>query len=253
MSFNVCKVKNIDSVSHTYCGQEITAGGTYTIQDSERVAWFNCDDLLSDITADKAEIWNDSAAIDAYSDQINWLKNYDAHPKDSDGADLSRVKITKTGWGLQCHAVQIETSKLSSVYDKKKDGTNYGFGTLKFYDSSDNELTTQGSIDTSCVRTDLLWEPTHDIEMIGGELWQDSAPSNDVYMWFFHEYSGHEFCSGGLNAKYLGANGCKTMDGRAPKLLPYHATYHTGRVVFRCRHNAGDQHKLMLVLEFYKA
>ena len=67
MSFNVCKVKNIDSVSHTYCGQEITAGATYTIQDSERVSWFNNDDLLADITADKAEIWDGSAAIDACS------------------------------------------------------------------------------------------------------------------------------------------------------------------------------------------
>jgi len=259
MSFNICKVKNIDSSTHTYCGQEITAGSTYTILDSERISWTVSDTLISDISADKAEIWDSVAAINTYSDQINWLKNYDYHPQDSDGSDLCRVKITRTGWGLQCHAVQIETAKLSSIYNRDKDGDDYGFTTLKFYNASDVEITDAGAysthqdhIDALCVRTDLIWEPTFDIEMIGGEFWQATAPTNDIYMWFFHEYSGHSFCDGGMNAKVIGA-AHKEMDGRAPKLLPYNDTYHTGRLILRCRHTAGDQHKIMLVLEYYKA
>ena len=85
MSFNICKVKNIDTVSHTYCGQEITSGSTYQIQDSERIAWTINDNLLEDITNDKAQIWDSSSAISSYSDQIDWLKNNDSIPKDTAG------------------------------------------------------------------------------------------------------------------------------------------------------------------------
>jgi len=253
MTWNICKVKNIDDELHTYNGQDIAAGATYTIADSERIAWTSNADLLADVANEKAEVWDSVGAVSGLSAQIDWLKGQDCHPEDSDGANLARLKITKTGWGLQCHAIQLETSKLSSVYSKDADGDDYGFASLKFYNASDEELTEQSAIDSGCVRTDLLWEPDYDIEMIGGELWQQTAPTGNVYMWFFHEYSGHEFCSGGMNAKFIPAPGCKKMDGRAPKLLPYNATYHTGRMVFRCRHSIGAQHKLMLVLEFFKA
>jgi len=79
MAYNICKVKNIDTVSHTYSGQEITAGSTYTIQDGERITWANNSTLLAHITSDKAQIWDSVAAISDYNDQIEWLK--DSTPK----------------------------------------------------------------------------------------------------------------------------------------------------------------------------
>jgi len=75
MSYNICKVKNIDTVTHTYCGQDIVAGATYTIPDSERLLWAACDDLLDDISGGDAQIWDSSAAISGTSDQIDWLKD----------------------------------------------------------------------------------------------------------------------------------------------------------------------------------
>jgi len=79
MSYNICKVKNIDSVSHTYNGQVISAGGTYVIQDGERISWATLSDLLADITNDKAQIGDGTNYFTDYSDQIDWLK--DAAPK----------------------------------------------------------------------------------------------------------------------------------------------------------------------------
>jgi len=194
--------------------------------------------------------------IPANSEQTDFETNYKSSCNvsltDSTGRPIHRMAITRSGFGLQCQTVEFETSKLSSVHNKDKDNDDLGFAEMKFYDASDNELTTQTAIDSSCVRTDVLWEPTYDFEIIGGEIWQQSIPSQDVYTWFYNEYSGHEFCSGGLNLKFLGANGCKKMDGRAPKLLPYNETYHTNRMVLVARHPAGFQHKVMFVMEFFK-
>jgi len=172
--------------------------------------------------------------------------------RDSGGAELSRVKITKTGLGLQCHAIEFATSTVGSVVNIDKNGDDYGFATLKFYDDQDNELTTQIDIDSDCVTTVLVWEPTYDIDIIGGEMRQKSVPASPVRCNFYSVYSGHEFCSGGMNMEYVGAGSAKRMDGRAPKTLPYVEGIGITKFHLVCRHPAGFQHSLMCVLEFFK-
>lgn len=177
--------------------------------------------------------------------------NYPIDPRDNDGSKLARHKITKTGWGLHCHKVELETSKLSSVIDIDKDGIDWGYATIKFYDVNNQELTTQNDIDANCVRTDMSFEPTVDYEIIAGEIWQKSVPVSAMLLNLFHQFSGHEFCTGGFNMEFLPANGYKKMDGRTAKMMPYNATYHTNLLILRCRHSAGVRHRLMLVLEIF--
>jgi hypothetical protein len=67
-------IKNIDSVSHTYAGQTITAGGQYTIQTKlEQVAFSEDDSLLSDISSGLAVVNDGVADVAGVSAQIRYL------------------------------------------------------------------------------------------------------------------------------------------------------------------------------------
>jgi len=251
--FTTCWVKNIkgSAVTGLGTGKDLTTGETYQITDSERLKWSKnsaVDDAISD---DHIQIGDGTQYFSDHDDSINHLKMI-GEPTDTDGSKLARVKITKTGWGLQCHAINFETSKLASVHEKKADGTNYAYCTMKFYDDEDTELTTQATIDTDCVRTDIFIEPTHDYEMIGGEFWPITLFSEDCFVHFFHVLTGHEFCSD-FNARAVGAGHCKRMDGRAPKLMPHDDPVdHTNQLCLRLRHSAGFKHKTQIIMEFFK-
>lgn len=68
-------IKNVDTVDHTYAGQGIIAGGSYTLQAIDEVNMSNSDDLLADIIAGKAVINNGTADIVGSANQINYLKS----------------------------------------------------------------------------------------------------------------------------------------------------------------------------------
>lgn len=251
MAWNICKVKNI-SGQVLQLIKELSIGEEYTIPDTMRSEWTTYNSaVLAAICADQIQIGSSEQYFDDYDTQIDWLEDHDNTPCDTDGSPLSRVKITKTGWGLQCHAIEFTTSKLDSVNDIDADGEDWGFSTIKFFDENDTELTTQEDITSSCVCTELYFEPTNDYEVIGGEMWQKEVPTAPIRCNLRHALTGHEFCTGGFNAEFLPAHGCKKMDGRAPKLLPYNATYHTGMLVMTTRHPAGVQHDFQLVIEIF--
>ena len=179
--------------------------------------------------------------------------------KDTDGATLARAKITQTGWGYQLHSVEVETSTLNSIYSKKADGNNFGYSTLKFYDENNLELTTQESIDSSCVKTVMDWEPDHSYEIIGGVLKQIQTPLSDIRIWIVGvpdvpaNYGGSkEFVTGGLNLRYLNDQDGVNADGRAPKKLDP-SVAHTNKMRLIVRHNAGVKHKMMMLFEIFKA
>jgi len=249
---------NTESAIVLDIGHTVPASGQLEIIDENVLLFQKSDDMWASLASEDLT-YNDGVSDLGMSDAINHLKNLMVkYPTDTDGSQLSRVKITKTGWGLQCHSIGVTTGKVDSIYDKKHDGTDYGFGTLKFYDSEDDEITEKGTYDTlqdrldaECETTALLWEPTHDLEIIGGELWQKAKPASAVRMWFYHPLSGHEFCTGGIDLQFI--DNKKSMDGRAPKLLPYSAAYHSSQLCMKMKHTAGVNHDVQLVLEIFKA
>lgn len=206
-------------------------------------------------------------------DQIDFEANYKSGankklsiPKDSDGSPLQRIKITTSGWHYQLHGLEFETSKLNSLYSKKVDNTNYSFGNLKFYESIDGietEITgdnlNQSYLDSSCIKTIMDWEPTYDLEIIGGMLKMNTSPNEDLRMWVVgvpdvpEAYGGSKSFAVNVNLKYVGIEEGVKVDGRAPKYLTYNATYHTNRIRMIFRHSAGFKHNLMMVFEIFKA
>lgn len=209
----------------------------------------------------------------ASADQTDFENNYKntinqtlTPPKDSDGSPLSRIKTTATGWHYQLHGFEFETSKLNSVYSKKVDGTDYGFSTIKFYKlDGSNEVQITGDdlnqtfLDNNCIKTVVDWEPTHDIEIIGGMLKQKSMPISDIRVWVVgvpdvqEAYGGSKPFVVNVNLSYIGVEEGVKVDGRSAKYLTYDAVNHTSKLRLMFRHSAGFKHPMNMIFELFKA
>ncbi len=209
---------------------------------------------------------SDTTDLNDFVNNFKALGNKRLDPRDSDGSTLNRTKITTTGWHYQAHGLEFETSKLSSLYSKKADNTEYNFSTIKFYkDVSGTEVEITGDdlnqtfLDTNCIKTVVDWEPTHDIELIGGSLKQKSLPTQDVHMWIVgvpdvsEAYGGSKPFVTNVDLAYIGLEDGINVDGRVPKYMAYSATYHTTKLRLIFRHLAGFKHKLHFVFELFKA
>ena len=182
-----------------------------------------------------------------------------ALPTDTDGAPLSRNKITRTGWHFQGQAVEVTSSTLNGFYNKDKAGNDLGYCVVKGYDSNGVELITQAALNTSCVKTVITWEMTQDIEMIGGDFYQGSVPTNDFRVWVtaipdLPAPSGNiPFLQGGINTKHMGTGKIFAIDGRTPKHLPYnYGGYPTNKFEICIKHTAGVKHNIMFVPELFR-
>lgn len=252
-------VKNIDTISHVYAGMTIEPDESYVIQATELSAWQNSDNLLTDITSGKAQINNGTADIVGISNQINYLKDIDTTPKDSDDAMLVRPKAAKSGWTYHLTAPEFKTSELNSLYHKDTSGNDLGACTAKYYDTNNVELTTQGSCDTDCVKTVFSFEPTWDYEIIGGTIKTFNDITVDMRTWVIAvpdipaAYGGSKVMVQGVNLKYIDPNNGIVADGRASKYMTYSATLHTNKLQVVLKHPAGTKEEIMVAFELYRA
>jgi hypothetical protein len=197
------------------------------------------------------------------TDLLDFENNYKAVGNtsftDSNGAPLSRTKITRTGWHFQLHGVEFCTSQLNSTFNEDKDGNDLGFTTLKFYNSSNVELTagTQAELDANCIKTVLTWEPTEDIEIIGGVLEQPTPPTTNMRLWATAipdltpaQGGSVPFTTGGVNLRYISGN--LDLDGKTPKLLPYDATYHTNKFEIVVKHETGVINPVHMLFKVFR-
>lgn len=208
---------------------------------------------------------SDTTDLDDFVNNYKSLGNKKLEPRDSDGSQLSRTKITTTGWHYQLHGFEFETSVLNSLYSKKDDNTDYGFGSSKFYKlDAGNEVEITGAdlnqtfLDANCIKTVIDWEPTHDIEIVGGSLRQKAAPTEDVHLWVVgvpdipEIYGGSKLFVTHVDLAYIGLEDGVSIDGRAPKYFTYDAVNHTSKIRLILRHSAGFKHKLHMMFEIFK-
>jgi hypothetical protein len=259
------KFKNNKTEVDTWVGMMIEPSAYYEIEDRELFRWQNNSKVLSDIASGNGIINNGSEDIVDIAKAINFLKDSDSSPRDSDGSPLQRAKVTNTGWHLQLHGIEFETSKLSSERSKKPDNTDFGFLSMKFYKLVEGVETiisgadlNQEFLDSNCVKTIVEWEPTHDIEVVGGFLKQIVIPSEDIRTWVVAApdvpavYGGSKpFCVN-INLRYLGLEDGLRVDGRASKSMTYSAIYHTTKLQLIFRHPAGFKHSLHMIFEIFK-
>lgn len=189
--------------------------------------------------------------------------------RDDDGALLSTIKLTHPGWQYQHASFEATTCKLNSHVEIMPDGTDPGYGVLKFYDNADVELVQGGSesdadfqirLDSNCKKTILDWTPTHDYMIIGGQMRQQTAPSGNVRMWVVGVpgipagAGGSKVFINNLNMKFLANSESMVADGRTPKELLYNDPIpgtNTMRYQF-VADGLGVQHTIHVSMEIFK-
>jgi hypothetical protein len=200
-----------------------------------------------------------STELTDYENNYQADANKKLNPKDSDGSTLTRSKIAPTGWTYQLHSMEFESCVKNSIYSKDVSNADTNFGTIKFYDAGDVELTEQADIEnasTGAVKTVIDWMPTYDYEVIGGVFKQLVLPASDIRMWVIGvpDISDKDFVFG-VNLKFVSVNDGIKADGRAPKRLNYNSPpgYDTNKMRVVLRHDAGFKHKMAMIFEIFKA
>lgn len=205
------------------------------------------------------------------ADQDDFERNYKGQtnkvldPVDVDNSQLSRTKITQTGWAFQLHGVGIETGKLAGIHNKKiNPGTleitdlawtsGQKFVSMKLY-KEDRSLITEEADQGLAHYSVVDWAVDHEIEIVGANFTQNSRPANDIWMWVFGAplIANIKFCEGGINLKRLGDGNEVNADGRAPKYL--HPTepipgINRFRMVFY--HPVYEAHPCQMVFQFFR-
>lgn len=254
-------IHNISGTTQTYRGVPITAG-SFQLIDPANLGWYQQDDLfITDIGNSVIRMSADGSTDYSTSTAANlaFLLGSTPNPTDTDGTPLARAKITRAGWHYQDDVIEWITSLKDSEFNSDKNGNDLGSVTLQFYDSNDTELTDQVAISANCVKTRVTWEPGYNLEIIGGSLHQAGVPTSDIRLWVTAvpdltvvQGGSVPFVQGGLNIKYLGMGKIHTMDGRTPKFMNYDTTYHSNKFEIICKHSAGVQHPIMLIIQLFR-
>lgn len=208
-------------------------------------------------------IHTDGDMVDEYAEyQANYQSgaNKTLDQKDADGSELSRVKVTQTGWNYQVHTIEWETCK-NQVKSYDEFMQDLGFGTLTFYQdhARQNAITENLEDLTDGAKVTVLdWVPTHDYEILGGYMKQTEQPANPIY--FFatgipdvpEPYKTNldlfpkAFTTGGINLEFLANGDSIVLDGKASKLLPYTPGLNTNKMRLVMTHPIGLVHRVQL-------
>jgi len=198
---------------------------------------------------------------------------------DTEGRNTIRLAYAKKGWVYLAHPIEFETCKLNGCYSKDWLGQDRTDFTMKFYkldagvevemvQGADDDATFQGKLDTECVRTDILFKKGGDYELIGGNIHQETTPTEDVRLWVVGGIIDmididdatalltNKEMVGGINFKHLSNQSIET-DGRASKLMKKDNPSVPGfdanglRYIVRTK-NAGYKHKLSAIMEYFR-
>lgn len=248
------KVKNTKAEADSWAGMLIEPGAYYTIQSSELFTWQNAAKVLTDI-ASGALVMNDEAAdIVDVATAMNYLLGVDTAPKDSQGRPITKPAVTSILNGsYQLHALEFQTSKLGSIYNKDENGNDLGFATIKLYKEDGTEITDVAD-EGLAVKTVVDWMTSHALEIIGGELYHAVAPTGDCRLWIIAAPGilNVKFGQGGINLRHVGAGSTVRADGRATKYLPTSpAGINKMRLILK--HEAGLSYNAMMLFELFKA
>jgi len=202
---------------------------------------------------------NNQASYDAWVASHQPIINLPpASPTDTDNSPIVRLKAAQTGWTYHLTAPEFITSTIASLHHKNVAGDDLNECVVKYYDTNDVELTTQGSCDTDCVKTVFHFEPTWNYEIIGGTLKTISAVAENVRCWVIAVpdvpaiYGGSKVMIQGVNLKFIDPNNGIEADGRVTKFMAYNATYHTNKIQLIIKHPAGHKEDLMMAFEVYR-
>lgn len=212
---------------------------------------FNCNLVLNDGIRD----YRGQEAID----YLVVIERSNYYNKDSNGSDLSRGKITTTGWHLQMHAVEVNVGTWNGFRNMSIDPTtlvetDHGFVTFKLFDSGRAQITNPLLFATACY-TQIDWTTNHEAGIIGAIFTQAGPPASDIYMYTIGApgIANIRFGTGGINLKCIGIGGVIDADGKAEKYI-HPSLPMPGLNKFRTifKHNAATQHQCQIIYKIFK-
>lgn len=217
---------------------------------------------------------------DGGADQTAYETNYQSaanttlDPRDSDGSIINKTKTTRTGWHYEPRSLDFRTSKRASLYNRSydgntiADGTDLGDATIKFFDDSGAELVQGGGesdgdyqtrLTGNCVRTQIDWQPDHDIDIIGGAFILENKPSSDTYAWLTiapdlpQNLGGPvPHFQGGFNLSFFDAGKLIQFDGRGSKTVLYDPVYNSNVFRYLVKHPVGEQIGIQLIYDLFR-
>lgn len=246
-------VKNISGVEKIYSGQTVAHNATYDIEPQELNTWRNDTLVISDMADGNLQFSLDGNNFYIGAAAVRKFLEVD-YEIDSDGAQITRVKTTQTGWHYEPQWVELTTATLNGFYFKDKAGSDLAGITFKLYDANNVE-TNDGAL---AVKTVLLWQPPFDIEIFGVRIYQAQAPTQDVRFWITaaphipSNYGGDiRFTNGGHNLKLLPEY--VQLDGKTAKRVNHDPVYASNRFEVIVKHPAGYAHNFGFMVEMYRA
>lgn len=194
---------------------------------------------------------------------------------DSDGATIARTKTTESGWHYEPRSIDFEIGGHNTLYNRKHegslidDGTDYGDAYLRFYDAIGDQII-QGELeadedyqirlDQNCYLTVMDWQPTYDMDIIGGSIQVRKNILNNSYVWCIiapdipEQFGGSvPYFSGGLNLSFFSPGSSKQFDGRGIKRFVYDPVYNSNKFRFVIKHEAGEDCAIQIILDQFKA
>lgn len=258
-------IRNNSSDSYSYLsGRVIIAANSDT--EINYLEWYNISfeqDFWVNIKNNNFLV-SDGVTIYQYPDSENYIKTLissNVPTRDTDGAQIVRIKAAKRGWTFAAIPIEFRTSEIGSLYSKTHDGQDRAGVTLKFYDANGTEITTEGLAEvneTTIIRSVIDFEPPYDYEVIGGTLRIGSDIAFDCRLWIIAvpdvsvEAGGSKEMAGGLNLKFLAPQQMFSIDGRVSKTLTYNSTYHTNKLRFIFQHQAGAKTDIHVNVELFR-
>lgn len=191
---------------------------------------------------------------------------YQGPPTDSDGAPIQRPKAAPQGWAYSMQSVNFTTCWTdgdsgvpflnSALNPTTRNETDLGFASIKYYLSDNVTQATEPEDIANAIWTVIDWTTNYDIWILGGYLFQNAPPPDDLFMWV-HLAPGilnYPFIEGGLNLRLVGPGGTVTADGIVSKLLSASVPMPgCNKIRITLKHDAGYQHEAQFLFRYFRA
>lgn len=199
---------------------------------------------------------------DGNANQVDFETNFKAtgnrtlEPLDIDGTPILRNKIAKSGAAYRLVPFEVVTGTYNGIWAQDYATNNRPEFTHKIYDIDNIEITSSNN-QALAVKTVIDFEPAYNYEIVGGMIHQQIRPTSDIRVFVVivpdipAAYGGSKEMIGGVNLKFIDPTSHINADGRASKPLSYSATNHTNKVRIIIKYDAGVQHQLMSVFEYF--
>ncbi len=180
-------------------------------------------------------------------------------PKDTSGRAIHRSAATINGWHYHAREFEISCSKLAGVQSYDEQNAAYTDFSVKIYDSQGAEITQQAN-EGNAVRTQLIWSPSTDYEILGGKLRQHTRPTADIRMSAVGGPVdlGFAYCKPfvpSMNLRYICPELGIETDGRASKYMALTidgVPVPTNKFMVNVYYPQGNTHEFAMIFEVFK-